>query len=515
MREAPRAIPERAHCHRLTMRRRDFLKAAAAGSLTGPVASTVLSACATRSLPLTDGAAASSTTLYVPPVVSARDLTLTARRVTAEIARGVSSPVLSWGDGPVGPTIEARTGERATIVMRNELDEPTIAHWHGLRPPEASDGHPRLQVGPGERYAYDFVVREPPGLYWYHSHAHMRAAPQVYLGLAGLFLVRDDAETALGLPSGARELALVLQDKRQAQGGQLVYEPVGHELMEGFLSDGPFVNGVRFPRIEVEASRYRVRVLAAANARIFRLGLSSGAPLTLIGADAGLLEAPVELPSIDLGTGERADFLVDFSGLPPGATVRLRSLAFENPGGMGMGRGMMGRGRMMMGGGAQLPQGAELDLAEFVVTRDGGPSGPVPSRLARIDRISRASAERERVFRFDSRMMMHTINGRAFEMERVDERVRFGATEIWRFINDAPFPHPVHMHAVHFQVLSRAGGRARVFPWERGWKDTVLVFPGETVDVIARFDGHRGMFLLHCHNLEHEDMGMMMNFQIE
>jgi FtsP/CotA-like multicopper oxidase with cupredoxin domain len=497
------------------MRRRDFLRAAAAGSLAGPSASTLLAACASRTARLADRVTAPFTPLYVPAAVSPENLTLTARQVTAEIARGVSSPILTWGDGPVGPTIEARTGQRATIVMRNELDEPTIAHWHGLRPPESSDGHPRLQVGRGEHYAYDFLVREPAGLYWYHSHAHARTAPQVYLGLAGLFIVRDDAEEALRLPSGTRELALVLQDKRQAPDGRLVYGPVGHEMMEGFLSDQPFVNGVRFPRIEVEAGRYRLRVLAAANARIFRLGLSSGAPLTLIGADAGLLQAPVELPWIDLGTGERADLLVDFSGLPPGTTVRLRSLEFPSPGGMGMGRGTMGRGRMMMGGQAQLPQGAELDLAEFVVTGAGLPSDPVPSRLARIDRLDPASADRERVFRFDSRMMLHTINGRIFEMDRVDERVRFGATEIWRFINDGPFPHPVHMHAVHFQVLSRTGGRARVFPWERGWKDTVLVFPGEAVDVIMRFDGHRGLFLLHCHNLEHEDLGMMLNFQLE
>jgi FtsP/CotA-like multicopper oxidase with cupredoxin domain len=499
----------------LTMHRRDFVKAVAGGSLAGPAANLLLSACAARSAQLAGSEGAPFTPLYVPPAVSPENLTLTARRVTVEIARGVSSPVLTWGDGPVSPTIEARTGQRATIVMRNALNEPTIAHWHGLRPPESSDGHPRLQVGGGGQHAYDFVVREPAGLYWYHSHAHARTAPQVYLGLAGLFIVRDDAEEALGLPSGTRELALVLQDKRQGPDGELVYEPVGHELMEGLLSDRPFVNGVHFPRIEVDASRYRLRVLAAANARIFRLGLSSGAPLTLIGADAGLLEAPVELPWIDLGTGERADLLVDFSGLPPGATVRLRSLGFANPGGMGMGRGMMGRGRMMMGGGAQLPQGAELDLAEFVVTRGGRRPEPMPSRLGRIDRLAPAGAERERVFRFDSRMMMHTINGRTFEMERVDERVRFGATEIWRFINDGPFPHPVHMHAVHFQVLSRTGGRARVLPWERGWKDTVLLFPGEAVDVIARFDSHRGLFLLHCHNLEHEDLGMMLNFRIE
>ncbi len=498
------------------MNRRDFLGiGATASSLLGPTSASLLAACATRGTRLAELQVASSWPLYRPEFVSPEGLTLTARHATVEIARGVSSPILTWGDGPVGPTIEARTGQRATIVMQNELDEPTIAHWHGLRPPESADGHPRLQVGRGERYVYEFVVREPAGLYWYHSHAHARTAPQVYLGLAGLFVVRDDVEKALDLPSGPHELTIVLQDKRQDAAGRLAYVPVGHDLMEGFLSEGPFVNGVRFPRIEVEAARYRLRVLAAANARIFRLGLSTGTPLTLIGGDAGLLDAPVEVPSIDLGTGERADLLIDFAGHEPGTVVRLRSLPFRSPGGMGMGGGMMGRGRTMMGGSGASAQGAELDLAEFVVTRGGPRSRPAPSRLATLERLPRSSAARERTFRFDSRMMMHTINGRRFEMERVDERVPFGSIEIWRFINDGPFPHPVHMHAVHFQVLSRSGGRARVFPWERGWKDTVLVFPGESVDVIARFDSHRGMFLLHCHNLEHEDMGMMMNFQIE
>jgi FtsP/CotA-like multicopper oxidase with cupredoxin domain len=112
-------------------------------------------------------------------------------------------------------------------------------------------------------------------------------------------------------------------------------------------------------------------------------------------------------------------------------------------------------------------------------------------------------------------MMHHTINGREFELERVDERVPFGATEVWRFNNPSQFPHPVHMHETQFQVLSRTGGRGQVQPWEGGWKDTVLLHPGETVEVISRFDHHRGRYLMHCHNLIHEDGGMMMNFVIE
>ena len=112
-------------------------------------------------------------------------------------------------------------------------------------------------------------------------------------------------------------------------------------------------------------------------------------------------------------------------------------------------------------------------------------------------------------------LVLHFTGNREFELERVDERVRFGSTEVWRFINESAFPHPVHMHEVQFRVLERTGGRARVMPWEAGWKDTALVMPGETVDVLATFDAHRGLFLMHCHNLVHEDMGMMMNFVIE
>ena len=533
------------------MNRRDFLKIGAASgvSLLAGGESLVASPQARRSRPA--AAARVLADLYRPPVVSPEGLTLTTRQTMAEIAPDVRSLILTYGDGPVGPTIETRRGQRATITLRNELAEPTIAHWHGLRPPESADGHPRLAIGAGGTYEYDFVVDEPPGLYWYHSHAHARTGPQVYYGLAGLFIVRDEAEAALGLPVGAREVAVVLQDKLQDVSGQLVYGVAGHQVMEGFLGDAPFVNGTRFPRIEVDSALYRLRVLSAGNARIFRLGLSNERPLTLIGADGGLLDTPHELPFIDLGTGERADLLVDFSGLPVGTLVTLRSLEFADPGmrgmmggaggadrmrGMGMEPGAMGgpggmramggmpgmapdRG-MEVGGGrgmtmTGLAQGTAMDLLEFVVTREVEEEHTTPDALVPLPAADRTLASRERVFRFQSAMMVHGINGQPFDMERVDERVPFGATEVWRFVNEAPFPHPVHIHATRFRVLERHGGRAEVFPWERGWKDTVLVFPGEEVEVLATFDRHRGTYLLHCHNLEHEDAGMMMNFVIE
>jgi blue copper oxidase len=497
------------------MQRRDFFRIAGltgGAFLTG--GSSFFASCFADSTGVTELGGPSGMPLYRSAVVSPGNLVLTARSATAEIARGVSSPILTWGDGPVGPTIEAPSGQRARILLRNELSEPTIAHWHGLRPPEEADGHPRFAVGPGGTYEYGFLIDERAGLYWYHPHPHMRTARQTYFGMAGLIVVRDDEEAALDLPSGEREVAIVLQDKRRDASGRLAYGAMGHDRMEGFLGDEAFVNGVLSPTVEVASALYRLRVLGAANARIFRVGLSNGAALVLIGTDGGLLETPVELPYVDVATGERVDLLVDFSGLRPGSTVSLRSLEFpSSTRGMGMGMGG-GRGMMGMGGGG-LPQGAAMDLLEFRVVREVGEAVRLPTLLTPLPRISRASADRQRVFRFDSMMMSHTINGRSFEMDRIDERVPFGATEVWTFVNDSGFPHPVHMHAVHFQVLERRGGRARVLPWEQGWKDTVLVLPGEQVDVIATFDRHRGLYLMHCHNLEHEDMGMMINFLID
>jgi FtsP/CotA-like multicopper oxidase with cupredoxin domain len=457
-----------------------------------------------------------SSALHLPPVVSPEGLTLVANPRPLE-HDGVRSTIWTFGEGPIGPTIGARRGDRARITLRNELPEPTIVHWHGFRPPEAADGHPRLAVPPGASYEYDFEIDEPAGLYWYHPHPHHRTAAQTYLGLAGFILVRDEIEDGLGLPTGDREIPLLLQDRQLDRNGHVVYAPRGHDMMEGYLGRVPFVNGTRFPTATVGPGVHRLRILSAANARIFRLAWSDGRPLTIIGGDAGFLPEPVSVPFADIGTAERLDVLADFSDLPAGSAVTLKSLAFPDPSTMGM----PGMGRMRGGGGmggmgsGGHPQGTEMDLVQFAVREGPRQGGTTLPDLPAIPRLSTAEASARRRFRFDSAMMIHAINGRPFAMDRIDERIPFGATEVWTFVNESPFPHSVHLHATHFQVLSRSGGRDEVLPWETGWKDTVLVLPGETVDVIGKFDRHPGRYLLHCHNLEHEDMDMMMNFLIE
>jgi FtsP/CotA-like multicopper oxidase with cupredoxin domain len=365
------------------------------------------------------------------------------------------------------------------------------------------DGHPRFAVPTGSSYEYAFTVNDRAGTYWYHSHAHMRTGEHTYRGIAGLLLVGDAEEDALALPSGERELPIILQDRRLDAGGVPVYSTAGPAMMAGVMGPAAFANGVRDAYVDVDSALYRLRVLNGSNARIFRLARSDGRPLIIIGNDGGRLPAPVTLPFLDMGTGERADILLDLRGARAGERVMLRSLPFGIPGSMGF------------MGGANL-QGNPMDLLEFRVTREVEDAAVVPAALPAIaaQPDPGASATR-RTFRFQSMMINHTINGRAFDMERIDERVPFGETEVWSFVNDSAFAHPVHLHATHFRVLSRSGGRGEVMPWEAGRKDTVLLYPFESIDVSVRFTEQRGLFLLHCHNLEHEDMGMMANILVE
>jgi FtsP/CotA-like multicopper oxidase with cupredoxin domain len=178
--------------------------------------------------------------------------------------------------------------------------------------------------------------------------------------------------------------------------------------------------------------------------------------------------------------GERLDLLVDFSALGSGQSVMLRCLS------------------------------ARWDLLQFVGTGATGVTYTAPAALSTIPSLV-GPAQPTRTFTFDG---MSRINGLQYAMNRIDFRVPFGVVERWRFKTGGNAPHPVHVHGASFQVVSRTGGRGRLFPWEGGWKDTVLLNDKETVDVLIRFDGYRGMYVMHCHQLEHEGMGMMTNFEV-
>lgn len=432
------------------------------------------------------------------PSVSSGGASLHAGFGTAELLKGRTSNILSYDGGMLGPLIKGRKGETVNVALKNNLTEETNIHWHGLILPEKMDGHPRDVAAPGGALNYSLPLIQRAGTYWYHPHPHGLTAKQVFMGLAGMFVVTDDEESGLNLPSGDFEMPLIIQDKR-FEASALDYSPDQEEIMTGYLGEHVLVNGMHAPFLSVAADWYRFRLLNGSTARVYNLAISGDIQMHVIGADGGLLGAPETVSSILLGPGERLDILVDFSSLTVGKEVYLVSGKFSE---------FNAQGR----------QG--FKVMKFSVDRSGGSSFQLPAALSQVNRIDTGLSVMTR--RFDISAMAsgggmgrHSINGKMFEMERVDETVSAGSTEIWEFDNMAGDEiHPMHIHGVQFQVVERVGGRNHVIASEKGWKDTVLVMAGEKVKVIMTFPQYTGVFVFHCHNLEHEDDGMMLNYRI-
>lgn len=429
--------------------------------------------------------------LRMPPIFTGDSLT--AAVSSQELWPGSSTQTLALNGAFLGPTICRRRGSGLSLQLRNQLSEELILHWHGVLAPADMDGHPRHAVGPGMTYGYSFPIMQRAGTHFYHAHTHQLTGKQVYLGLAGFFIVEDGVEQELDLPRGEFDVPLAIQDKRIDANRQLVYAPTMMDAMSGYLGSTILVNGTPEAYLEVRRTLYRLRLLNASNARVYRIGLSDARPFHVIATDGGLIEQPVQATSFYLSPGERVELLVQFSAYAVGQSVTLKSLPFSG-GGMG--------------------QGAAIDLMRFDIVGDTAVQPGVPGRLGPVERLDPAAAVRSRVFELDMGMMMRpTINGLAFSMSRVDEMVPQHDMEIWEFRNLSNIMHPMHVHGVQFQVLDR-NGSTNLAPNDLAWKDTVLVFPNETVRVILRFDAYRGLFLVHCHNLEHEDGGMMLNVDV-
>jgi FtsP/CotA-like multicopper oxidase with cupredoxin domain len=438
------------------------------------------------------------------------------------VVRGPADTLENVESGALGPTFRVRCGQKLRVVLDNEIPEPTIIHWHGLRVPAVMDGHPRFAIRQGQRYTYEFEVRNQAGTYWYHAHPDMRTGPQVYRGLAGLFLVEDSEEDRLLLPRGEFDIPLVIQDRSFDRGNQLLYASSPMHAMNGWLGDRVLVNGVGSYEQHVSTRAYRLRILNGSNSRIYRLAWANGAPLTIIGTDGGLLERPVQRSYVMLGPAERVELWADFGGLAIGSELALVSEAFEA--GMDIGMGMSpvsGTPR----------QGAPLTILTVKVDSKSSERLRLPTALRpfRRDReVDAVNAAAPRRIVPTRQHMSWGMNGRSFQLDEVapDERAKLGTLEIWDFDNSdtnmfmggmgmgMAMPHPMHLHGGQFQVLGREGVTHAGYV-DDGWKDTVLVMPGERAKILMRYSDYTGLFLYHCHNLEHEDGGMMRNFAID
>jgi blue copper oxidase len=433
------------------------------------------------------------------------------------------------------PILRIESGARFTASLDNALTEPTIIHWHGLHTPANMDGHPVNTTAPGGKYDYDFTVRNRGGTYWYHTHAHGLTAKQAYNGLASFFLVEDDDQRqlakALDLQLGVTDLPLVIQDKQFDAQGRLRYQPDAHEAMMGWLGDVILANLTPNAFQTVTPRTYRLRLLNGSNARIYRLAFMKGSTalnFTVIGTDGGLIERPETVTEAFLSPGERLDVLFDVGQAPAGDDIFLKSLAFdpmENEGSGGMG-GMGGMNMHM--GSSRLPLGMAFNILKLSVVAGDRVIAKPPDTLSKIKPIGFEGVA-ERKIELSMGHMRFLINGLTFGMDEIAFNVKRGEVEIWRISNPAVgMPHPMHLHGFSFQVLERLGSPPQVSAAARfgkgrtvsdlGWKDTVLVWPGETVriaiDFSHDFPGSQ-TYLFHCHNLEHEDAGMMVNYRVQ
>lgn len=474
--------------------------------------------------------------------ISDAPLTLNARATTLPLMQGKPSPFLiyaaQYGNKDYqNPIIRIKRGKQFSARLQNDLNEPTIIHWHGLHVPGAMDGHPRNTIAASGHYDYAFPVTNRGGMYWYHTHAHNLTAKQAYFGLAGVFMVEDEDDlavrTALQLEPGVTELPLLIQDKQFNSAGELEYASNPMQQMMGQLGDTILVNLTPHPQLDIVNRLYRFRILNGSNSRIYKLAfVHSGKklPYSIIGTDAGLLDRPYPTQEIFLAPAERLDILLDASQLRTGDEIALKSLAFEAMnndmmGGMGgMMGGMSGMGMGGMGG-SSLALGAEFEIMKLAVTRQSAATPSVPPRkLSTIARIDTRGAS-VRNIGLTMQRMRWLINGESFEMDRYPIQSRSNSVELWDIQNaKMSMPHPMHMHGFSFQVVSRRDSPGQVrrlaqdasgrLITDLGWKDTILVWPGETVRIAIDFtNAYKGdqIYLFHCHNLEHEDQGMMVN----
>lgn len=385
----------------------------------------------------------------------------------------------------------------------------TMVHLHGAHVRSEFDGQPDFAFPPGQDSgAYVYPNIQPASMMWYHDHGLGITRLNVEMGLAGLYLLRDDAELALNLPAGANEVPLVIMDRSFNPDGSLRYADTA---VEHFFGDFPVVNGKIWPYKVVNRGKYRFRVLNACTSRVLTLGLSNGAAFQQISTDLGLLGAPVALTSLTLGPAERGDIIIDFAGYAPGTEILLTNTAAAP---------------YPSGGGVEIPQ-----VMKFIVGAGAGDTDAIPASLVPVVPIPESEAVQFREFVMQKTTdiscghgTIWTLNGLLWD--DITERPVLGTTEVWSFINRSGVLHPMHMHLVRFQILDRQdfviqGGQVvpngplvPPEPNEAGWKDTVRANPWQITRVIARFENFSGRFAYHCHILEHEDNEMMRQFDV-
>lgn len=427
---------------------------------------------------------------------------ITMRKEQVEILPGLQTEIWGYNGITPGPTIIEAKGTQSIVRFINKLDVPTSIHLHGMASLPEYDGYANDLVPPGYYKDYDYPDNRAATL-WYHDHAVHNTARNVYTGLAGLYIVEDENEVRLQqsgiLPRGNNreyDVPLLIQDKTFRSNGSLLFDDQGQKSQMG---DTILVNGVPWPRMEVERRKYRFRVCNGSVSRSYRLALSNGDQFIMIGTDAGLMTNPIWVKNFRLAMAERYEFVIDFSKYSAGTQIVLRNLG--NPNNIDY---------------DNTNQIMRFDVVGNSVTNDTSPltpttqlaSSPVPpvSEL-----IAKATLSRE--FRYERGNGMWNISGKTWNPDEIDAAPEFSEYEVWTLRNPSGgWFHPIHIHLADFLIIDRNGRPP--FAYERGWKDVFYLGENETVRIVGKFGPNTGKYMTHCHNTVHEDHDMMRQFEV-
>lgn len=490
-------------------------------------------------LPSVKKPVAASSLPNVPQIAGATYYEVHMKQAPVQIITGPKQQAtMIWGyDGLyLGPTFQAAIGETVVVRMHNDLPGVTaIVHHHGAHTPADSDGSAlwTQQIAPGSYRDYVYPNDDDiSATHWYHDHDIDVTGHNVFMGLEGCFLLHDATELALNLPGNPNDpppsgqmpfdLPIVIQDRAFDANNQLAYDPFNHD---GFVAlpanNGAFlVNGAIQPFVKVANRKYRLRFLNGSNARFYQLSFSNGMPFRMIGSDGGLFTASVDVSSFLIGPAERWEAIVDFSALKVGTSVFLDNCMQQTGGAKpdGLTTNCTSPDPVNNGGAGSLMR---FDIAFSSKDNSSSPTAlrhDLPVYVA-------AEAINTRVWNFERSQGAWQINGQFYDPGcptcnppipmRIDATVKVGTTEIWRLVNGGGgWYHPVHIHRNQFNILARNGQAPG--PLEQGLKDVFVLEGGDTVDVITKYTGAAqiGTYVMHCHNVEHEDMRMMIGWNV-
>ena len=444
-----------------------------------------------------------------------RRIALNLKPATHDFGTGAMSQTFGINHSYLGPVIKVKPGQTLPFDVTNNIGDVSTIHWHGLHIPGDVDGGPHQEIEHGSVWSPDVPIVQRASMNWFHSHTHGKTARQTYNGLAGVLLVEDDASLDADLPKsyGVDDFTLGLQDKMFDSNGRMTYDLTGEVFEDGFQGDTLVVNGTIAPVAQaVPTGLVRLRILNACNARFLELSMETG-PVIVIASDGGFLSAPVEAESILMSPGERYEVLVDMGATETNAL----KVGLDGDGG---------------GFFANLLGGNQTSTALVLRrTADQGFTGSLPRQLATLAPPRAADATVTRSFQLEMDVGADlaalalawenfcgdagamAINGQPMKMDRIDEKVRKGDTEIWRVSVDDQL-HPFHIHGCSFRILSQSGETPPAYA--QGWKDMVHVDEGWS-EVLVKFDYAApadAPYMYHCHILEHEDCGMMGQFTV-